>query len=50
MYLDEFYINQKFYLEPIKLSLEEIKEFAIKYDPLPLHLDENLLNQVGLKG
>jgi len=41
MYFEEFKIGQKFYTEPITIIQEEIKEFASKFDPLPIHLDED---------
>lgn len=41
MFFEEFEIGQKFYTQGIKISLKDIKEFAIKFDPLPLHLDED---------
>ena len=50
MYFEEFQIGQKFYLEPIMVSLEEINEFAAKYDSLPLHLDENFAQKSAFHG
>lgn len=41
MYLEDFKIGQKFCLEPIIITLEDIYEFASKYDPLPIHLDSD---------
>lgn len=41
MYFEEFKIGQKFNTEPITILLEDIKEFATKFDPLPIHLDED---------
>lgn len=39
MYYDDFTVGQKFYLEPVTFTEEEIFEFARKYDPLPFHTD-----------
>lgn len=41
MYFEEFQVGQKFYLEPVTLSLEDIYEFANKYDPLPIHVNSS---------
>jgi acyl dehydratase len=38
MYFDDFIVGQKFYLEPVTITEEEILEFAGKYDPLPIHV------------
>jgi len=41
MYFEDFYIGQKIHSAgSIRVSAEEIKEFAQKYDPQPFHLDE----------
>ncbi len=41
MYFEDFYIGQKINSAgSIRVSAEEIKEFAQKYDPQPFHLDE----------
>lgn len=50
MYFEEFEIGQKFYLEPITLSLEEINEFVSKYDSLPLHLDSHFAQNSKFHG
>lgn len=39
MYFEEFEIGQKFNLEPVIMTLEDIDEFAKKYDPLPIHIN-----------
>jgi acyl dehydratase len=41
MYFEDFYIGQMIpSAGSAKVSAEEIKEFAAKYDPQPFHLDE----------
>lgn len=41
MYFEDFYIGQKIHSAgSARVSAEEIKEFAQKYDPQPFHLDE----------
>ncbi|MGI6686340.1 MAG: MaoC/PaaZ C-terminal domain-containing protein [Bacillota bacterium] len=39
MYFEDFTVGQKFYLEPVTITEEEIFEFAGKYDPLPIHVN-----------
>jgi acyl dehydratase len=39
MYFEDFEVGQIFNLEPITMTLEDIYEFAKKYDPLPIHID-----------
>ncbi len=39
MYFAEFYQGQEFYLEPFVITLEEIQDFAHRYDPQPIHID-----------
>jgi acyl dehydratase len=41
MYFEDFYIGQKLHsVGSARVTAEEIKEFAQKYDPQPFHLDE----------
>lgn len=40
LYLEEFYVGQRFTTEPVVLSESEIIAFAEKYDPQPLHTDK----------
>ena len=40
MYFEEFVVGQHFELEPITLTEKEIFEFAEKFDPQPIHIDE----------
>ncbi|MFA5527558.1 MAG: MaoC/PaaZ C-terminal domain-containing protein [Peptostreptococcales bacterium] len=50
MYFEEFEIGQKFDLNPVSVSLEEIEEFASKYDTLYLHLDKEAAEESMFKG
>lgn len=40
MYFEEFEVGQVYHLNPVEITKEEMISFAEKYDPLPLHLDE----------
>ena len=40
MKFDELQVGQKFTSKPWKIGEDEIREFAAKYDPQDLHLDE----------
>ncbi len=41
LYFEDFYIGQTFHSAgSARVTAEEIKEFAQKYDPQPFHLDE----------
>lgn len=50
MYLEDFKVGQKFCLEPITMTLEDIYEFASKYDPLPIHLDPDFAENSRFNG
>ncbi len=39
MFFEEFEIGQQFQCEPIIVTSEEIEDFAMKYDPHPIHTD-----------
>jgi acyl dehydratase len=39
MYFDELTIGQRFKTEPITVTAGDIREFALKYDPLLIHTD-----------
>jgi len=41
MYFDELSVGQRFEIAPFFVTKEEICEFASKYDPLSIHLDED---------
>lgn len=40
MYFEEFEVGQRFRCEPLLVTEEEIDTFATKYDPLPIHIDQ----------
>lgn len=50
MYLEDFYIGQKFQLEIFSLSEDEIFKFAREYDPQPLHIDEGFAKNSMFEG
>lgn len=50
MYFEEFEVGQKYQLEPVTLTLEGIKKFASKYDPLPIHIDSNFAQKSKFNG
>ena len=50
MYANEFYVGQKFNLGEKSVSLDDIKEFAQKYDPFPFHTNEELASETIFKG
>lgn len=39
MYFEEFKIGDIYTCEPILITAEEIHDFAMKYDPAPIHVD-----------
>ena len=41
MYLEQFKPGDKFYAPAVTITFGDIRDFALKYDPLPLHLDES---------
>lgn len=51
MYFDDFHIGQKFQsTRPVRVTAQEITEFAEKYDPQPFHLDEAAGKSTFFKG
>ena len=50
MYFEEFAVGDRFALEPITLTEEEIYAFAEKYDPQPIHIDPQFAAQGLFKG
>ena len=51
LYFEDFYLGQKFTSAlSIKVSAQEITEFAEKYDPQPFHLDEAAGKSTFFKG
>lgn len=41
LYFDDLSVGQKFVTAALRVTTDEIKEFARRYDPQPFHLDEN---------
>jgi acyl dehydratase len=41
LYFDDLTVGQKFVTAGLRVTTDEIKEFARKYDPQPFHLDED---------
>ena len=39
MYFEEFKVGDIYICEPILITAEEIHQFAMKYDPAPIHVD-----------
>lgn len=50
MYYEEFEIGQRFYCEPIIITAEDITQFAEKYDPLPIHIDQEFASHSMFEG
>ena len=40
MYFEEFILGSKAKIEPAKINKDDMVDFAKKYDPIPLHTDE----------
>lgn len=49
MYYNDYQIGQEFVCPSTSLTLEEIKEFANKWDPLPIHLDDEFVKTTQFK-
>jgi acyl dehydratase len=41
LFFDDLTVGQKFTTASLRITADEIKEFARRYDPQPFHLDEN---------
>jgi acyl dehydratase len=41
VYFEEFYQGQEFYLDPFVITLEEMQDFARRYDRQPIHIDSD---------
>jgi acyl dehydratase len=50
MYFEEFKIGQHFTLNPIVFTAEEINQFAQKFDPQPIHIDEDFAQKTMFEG
>lgn len=49
MYFEEIKLGQRFEVGPVTIRMEDITAFAQKYDPLPLHLDEQFAQTTRYK-
>jgi acyl dehydratase len=45
LYFEEFNEGQKFQLDPIQVTKEDIFTYAHEYDPQPIHIDEQFANE-----
>lgn len=45
LYLEDLNIGDQFISNEYEITLDEVKEFASKYDPQPFHMDEDAANQ-----
>ncbi|OTG87013.1 dehydratase [Acinetobacter sp. ANC 4558] len=45
LYLEDLHVGDRFQSREYEVSLEEILQFAEKFDPQPFHLDENLARE-----
>ena len=50
LYLEDLHVGQRFESDPHTLDLEQIKDFASKFDPQPFHLDEAAAEKSMFKG
>ena len=41
MYFEQYHPGQQWQVEPFVVSREQIIDFSLAYDPLPIHLDED---------
>ena len=49
-YLEDFAVGQTFGSGRLRISTEEIKAFAVKFDPQPFHLDEEAARDTIFRG
>lgn len=49
MKFSEYTIGQQFTCPPVSVTLQEIKDYALKYDPLPIHLDDEFVKTTRFK-
>ncbi|MBN6188996.1 MaoC family dehydratase N-terminal domain-containing protein [Aneurinibacillus sp. BA2021] len=50
MYFEQFEIGQRFVLDAVLITAEEIDAFAHKYDPQPIHIDHEFAENGPFKG
>ena len=50
LYLEDFTVGQTFGSRPLRVDREEIKIFAIEFDPQPFHIDEETARDTPFRG
>ena len=50
MYFEDFTLDQSYEIDPITITREQILDFCTKYDPLPLHINEEYAQTARFKG
>ena len=50
LYLDDFFVGQKFVTAKLTVDAARIKSFASEFDPQPFHLDERLAETSFFRG
>lgn len=50
MFFEEFELGQRFQCEPIFIASEEMETFAMKYDPHPIHVDQEFAENSMFNG
>ena len=50
IYFDDLAVGQSFNFGPYRVAEQELVEFNQKWDPLPIHLDDDAARAKGLKG
>ncbi len=49
-YLEDITVGEKFEFGSYKVTAEEIMDYARRYDPQPIHLDDGAAREAGLGG
>ena len=49
MYLEEYTIGMEWKTEPVTISREELLDFTMKYDPHPIHFDDEYAKNTRFK-
>lgn len=50
MYFEEFFVGQRFELNPVTLTNDDIYDFASRFDPQPIHIDQEYSEQSAFGG